>query len=91
VGRDDGFQVARISETNGREVLHSKKGVPKLPWYTIRISIRQDGATFSLQNGNDWEPLADVAETGFAGTKFGFYVPSGQQLDLANFDGRSFR
>jgi hypothetical protein len=88
---DDGFQAVRISETKSPEVLASKKGVPKLAWYTIRISIRQDGATFSLQNRNDWELLADVAETGFAGNKFGFYVPSGQQLDLANFEGQSIR
>ena len=88
---DDGFQVVRVSETKKSEVLATKKGVPKSTWYTIRISIRQNGATFSLQNGNESQPLADVAETGFAGNKFGFYVPSGQQLDLANFEGQSFR
>jgi hypothetical protein len=65
--------------------------VPKSPWYEIRISIRPDGATISLQNGPASEPLGEVAEPGFADTKFGFYVQNGQQLFLSDFFGRSLR
>jgi serine/threonine-protein kinase len=88
---DDGFRVVRITETKKPEVLTQKKGVPNLPWYTIRISARSDGATFSLQKDANWEKLGDVAETGFAETKFGFYIPTGQQLHLANFFGQAYR
>jgi hypothetical protein len=88
---DDGFRAVRVSETKSPEVLASKKGVPKSSWYDIRISIRPDGATISLQNGTASELLGEVAEPGFAETKFGFYVQNGQQLYLADFFGRSFR
>ena len=89
---DEGFRAVRISETKSREVLTGKKDVTKLPWYTIRILIRPDGATILSRNKDaTWEPLGDVTEPGFGETKFGFYVPKGQQLLLAGFDGQSFR
>ena len=88
---DDGFQAVRVSETKSPEVLASKKGLPKSPWYEIHISLRSDGATISLQTGPKSELLGEVAEPGFAGTRFGFYVQNGQHLYLANFFGRSFR
>jgi serine/threonine-protein kinase len=85
---DDGFRAVRVSETKSPEVLATKKGVPKSPWYEIHISIRSDGATLSLQNGPASEPLGEVAAPGFAGTRFGFYVQNGQQLYLAHFSAR---
>jgi hypothetical protein len=88
---DDGFRAVRVSETKGPEVLASKKGMPKSPWYEIHIVIRSDGATLNLQNGPASELLGEVAEPGFAETRFGFYVQNGQQLYLAHFSGRSFR
>ena len=88
---DDGFQAVRISETKQPEVLTRKKGVPKQQWYAIKIVTRSDGATLSLHKDATWETLGDVSEPGFAETKFGFYVPTGQQLQLANFNGRAFR
>ena len=88
---DNGFQAVRISEAKGPEELASKKGVPKADWYSIQILIRSDGATLSLQKGAAWEPLGEVSATGLADTRFGFYIPNGQQLYLAHFDGRAFR
>jgi eukaryotic-like serine/threonine-protein kinase len=88
---DEGiFQALRISETKAPEILAGKNGVPKSDWYTIRISARSDGATISLETDGRSEQLADVKETGFAQTRFGFNVPGGQQLFLASFDGRGF-
>ena len=49
---------------------------------------RSDGANVSLQRGANWDLLGDLKATGFAETKFGFNVPSGQQLYLAYFDAR---
>jgi hypothetical protein len=88
---DDGFRAVRISEGKRPEDLAIKKGVPKADWYSIQILIRSDGATLSLQKGAAWEPLGEVSATGFAETRFGFYIPNGQQLYLAHFDGRGFR
>jgi hypothetical protein len=85
---DDGFRAVRVSETKNPEVLASKKGVPKSPWYEIHIVIRSDGATLNLQNGPASEPLGEVAAPGFAETRFGFYVQNGQQLYLAHFSAR---
>jgi serine/threonine-protein kinase len=87
---DDGFQALRMSEAKGPEIVARKKGVAVSQWYTIRILARSDGATVSLLKGTDWEVLGDVAATGLAATRFGFYVPAGQQLLMANFSGRSF-
>jgi hypothetical protein len=88
---DDGFRAERVTEGKS-ELLIGKKGVQKSDWYTIRVVARSDGASISLQKGNNnWEPLADVKANGFAETKFGFNVPGGQQLYLASFDARGFR
>ena len=87
---DDGFQALRLFEGKGPEILARKKGVAVSQWYTIRILARSDGATVSLLKGTDWEVLGEVAATGLATTKFGFFVPEGQQLLVANFSGRAF-
>ena len=87
---DDGFQAVRVSERKGPEVLARKKGVPASQWYTIRILARSEGATVSLLKGADWETLGDITATGLAATKFGFFVPEGQQLLMANFSGQIF-
>ena len=59
-------------------------------WYAIRILARSDGATVSLLKGTDWEVLEELAAAGLAASRFGFFVPEGQQLLMANFSGRSF-
>jgi serine/threonine protein kinase/predicted Zn-dependent protease len=87
---DDGFQALRLFEGQSPEILARKKGVAVSQWYTIRILARSDGATISLLKGADWEVLGEVAATGLATTKFGFFVPEGQQLLVANFSGRAF-
>jgi hypothetical protein len=87
---DDGFQAVRVFETKASETLVTKRGVPASQWYTIRIQARSDGASVSLLKGTDWEPLGDVKASGLSATKFGFFVPEGQQLLMANFSGRSF-
>ena len=87
---DDGFQAVRVSELKGPEVLARKKGVAVSQWYTIRILARSEGATVSLLKGADWEVLGEIAASGLAATRFGFFVAEGQQLLMANFSARSF-
>jgi hypothetical protein len=84
---DDSFQLTRTSDGKS-EVIASKKGLPKLDWYTISIDIRPNGAVFSMQKGASLEPLGEVAEPGFGQTRFGFYVPPDEGLYLSSFLGR---
>ena len=72
----------------GRAKSSRKKPVAKADWYAISIEIRSNGATLSLQKGTSSELLAELTEPGFGGTKFGFNVPSGQQLFMSGFLGR---
>jgi len=86
---DDGFQASRISDGKS-EVMAPKKTVAKADWYSISIEIRSNGATLSLQKGASSELLLELREPGFGGTRFGFKVPSGQQLFMLGFLGRPF-
>jgi hypothetical protein len=86
---DDGFEASRISDGKS-EVMAPKKTVAKADWYSISIEIRSNGATLSLQKGASSELLLELREPGFGGTRFGFKVPSGQQLFMSGFLGRPF-
>jgi hypothetical protein len=90
---DDGFQAVRILAGKESETLIGTKTVPspKSDWYRIRISAGPDRAALDLQEGDQWDRLGELPERGFAETQFGFYVPRGQGLQLADFDGRPFR
>jgi hypothetical protein len=73
---DGGFQVGKAKRTP----------IAKQSSYTIRISIKPDGIVQELQTGlGGWKPLSTVPVTTVAGGKFGFLVPHGQTLFLANF------
>jgi hypothetical protein len=84
---DEGFRATRISDAK-KDVIATKKGVPKSEWYQISIEIRSDGAILTLLRGGVAELLGEIAEPGFGETKFGFYAAPGQQLFLSSFLGR---
>ena len=78
-----------MSEAKGPEIIARKKGVAAPVVYdsypgSIGWSDRQFAEGYRLGS------VGEVAATGLAATKFGFYVPAGQQLLMANFSGRSF-
>lgn len=81
---DGGFQVFRVVEGK-RTAIGKKKPVAKRISYGIRIEVRPEGITHKLQNEGTWETLDTLADTAPAGGKFGFNLPNGQELFLANF------
>ena len=85
---DDGFRATRISD--GKNEVIAKKAVAKSAWYSISIEIRSNAAALSLQKGTSSELQTELTEPGFAATKFGFNVPTGQNLFLLGFLGRPF-
>lgn len=82
---DDGFQVFRAAGGKKPSALGKKKPVSKMPSYTIRIEVKPDGVTHKLQKDGAWETLDTTPETASPTGKFGFNIPNGQELFLANF------
>jgi len=82
---NEGFQISRVTDGKKPVPIGKKKPVSKKDSYTIRIEVKPDGITHKLQQESGWETLDSVQDTAPAGGKFGFNIPNGQELFLANF------
>ena len=84
-GPDSSFQVESVNPGQEPKVPAKKMQVAKRQSYTIRIGVKPDGITHELQDGAGWKILSTVPGTAVAGGRFGFRIPRGQTLFLANF------
>ncbi|HEV3332901.1 MAG TPA: protein kinase [Bryobacteraceae bacterium] len=82
---DDSFQLFRVTGGKKPSAMGKKKSIAKMASYTIRIEVKPDGVTHKLQKDGNWETIDSLADTVPAGGKFGFNIPNGQELFLANF------
>jgi hypothetical protein len=83
---DAGFQVDSVIQGQKPKVTAKKTPVVKQSAYTIRIHVRQDGITQEVLEESNWKLLSTVPITAAAKGKFGFLIPAGQTLFLANFN-----
>jgi hypothetical protein len=83
---DAGFQVDSVTQGQKPKVTAKKTPVVKQPSYTIQIHVGHDGITQELREGTSWKLLSTVPITAAAKGKFGFLIPAGQTLFLANFN-----
>ena len=88
---DTGFQVESISQGQKPKGAAKRTPVARQPSYTIRIRVKQDGITQELQDGASWKLLSAVPITPVPNGRFGFLIPAGQTLFLANFSVQSDR
>lgn len=82
---DAGFQVESVTQGQKSKVMTKNIPVAKQPTYTIQIRVTQDKITQELQDGTSWKLLSTVPIGAAAKGKFGFLIPAGQTLSLANF------
>jgi hypothetical protein len=83
---DVGFQVESVTQGQKPKAIGKKTLVAKQAHYTVQIRVTQDKITQELQqDGSTWKHLSTVPVTAEAKGKFGFLIPAGQTLSLANF------
>lgn len=80
------FQIETVTQGQKPKSITKKISIRKQMNYTIRITLKPDGITHELMDGSNASKMRAAIPIGpVAGGKFGFLIPGGQTLFLANF------
>jgi serine/threonine-protein kinase len=82
---EEGFQITQVTDGKRTKLTPKKIPVPRARRYTIRVEVRPDSIVHRVQKGSGWDLLETTRGSGLATGKFGFLIPSGQDLYLMNF------